>query len=410
MATILLAWELGGGMGHLLPLRGIGEVLVKRGHRVIAAVRDLSRVGQLFAGSGIAFLQAPIYQGKRMAAGERVSGFAHILASTCFGDDGVMGKLFEAWNDVLDQVKPDLLVADHAPSALLAVRGKTIPCVNMGLAFCCPPDVSPLPYWWSSREESPAEEVATFEESLLQRVNRLLENKGRPRLKRLSQLFNQIDDVVLATYRELDPYGDRAKGRYWGHWHVGSGVEPVWPEGAGPKIYAYLKPFPALEGLLNELRRMNCPALVLSGGISLALQARYASELLRFEERPLHMGQVAARCDVAILNAGHGTMASLLLAGKPLLLVPLYTEQLLNSQGVERLGAGRWVLPNERGRVGLMLEDVVSRESYREAAQGFAKRYAGFLPGQQLPALADRLEGLVGKKPRHCTAAAAAVS
>ena len=109
MATILLAWELGGGMGHLLPLRGIGEVLVKRGHRVIAAVRDLSRVGELFAGSGIAFLQAPIYQGKRMVAGEKISGFAHILASACFGDDGVMGKLFVAWNGVFDQVMPDLL-------------------------------------------------------------------------------------------------------------------------------------------------------------------------------------------------------------------------------------------------------------------------------------------------------------
>ncbi len=39
MSTILFAWELGGGLGHLVQLRPPAEALAARGHRVLAAVR-----------------------------------------------------------------------------------------------------------------------------------------------------------------------------------------------------------------------------------------------------------------------------------------------------------------------------------------------------------------------------------
>jgi hypothetical protein len=53
MATVLLTWELGAGIGHLMNLRPIGEELVKRGHRVIAAVRFLSRAQEILGSAGI---------------------------------------------------------------------------------------------------------------------------------------------------------------------------------------------------------------------------------------------------------------------------------------------------------------------------------------------------------------------
>ena len=42
MPTVLLAWELGGGLGHFMNLRPLAEGLRRRGHRVVAALRDLS--------------------------------------------------------------------------------------------------------------------------------------------------------------------------------------------------------------------------------------------------------------------------------------------------------------------------------------------------------------------------------
>jgi UDP:flavonoid glycosyltransferase YjiC (YdhE family) len=59
MATILLTWELGGGMGHLANLAPLARGLAERGHRVTAALSDLSRAHRAFAGVPVAFFQAP---------------------------------------------------------------------------------------------------------------------------------------------------------------------------------------------------------------------------------------------------------------------------------------------------------------------------------------------------------------
>jgi UDP:flavonoid glycosyltransferase YjiC (YdhE family) len=240
--------------------------------------------------------------------------------------------------------------------------------------------------------------VVRDEQTLTDNVNRLLVAQRRPTLQRLGQLFNDIDEVILATYREFDHFGPRPKMRYWGHWPFGPGAAPVWPPGDGPKIYAYLKPFPQLEEFLKELRRHGSPTILLSGGIDKALQERFAAPTMRFEERPLDLRRVAAECDLAVLNANHGTAAALLLAGKPCVLAPLYLEQLMFARKVERLSAARLVLKDTTLSEGFIGEALAS---CRTGAATFAKRYAGWMPGQQLPELVDRLHQLAQRPASH---------
>jgi UDP:flavonoid glycosyltransferase YjiC (YdhE family) len=393
MATVLLAWELGAGIGHLMNLRPIGRELVKRGHRVVAVVRDLLSVDEVFAGTGIAFMPAPIIPRRGPAPYEPTLGFAHILGNIGFANERALATLFAAWNTIFDQVRPDLVVADHSPTALLALRGCPIRRVNIGLGFFCPPDTFPLPIWTRPNDGGvTSSEMARVEQELTGKVNRILETHRRPKVQRLGQLFNEIDEVFLATYREFDHYGPQPKLRYWGHWPFAPGVEPVWPAGSGPKIYAYLKPFGRLEALLHELRQSGSPTIVLSGGIDPALQARYAGPTMRYEQRPLDLRRVAAECDLAVLNANHGTAAALLLAGKPCVLAPMYLEQLMFARKVEQLGAARLVLKDEVPLTGI-LEQTLG--ACRESAQAFAQRYAAFQPGSQIPELVDRLHQLV---------------
>ena len=59
MATVLLTWELGGGSGHLVNLLPLAKGLAGKGHRVFAALRDLSQVNRMFAGLEVSYLQAP---------------------------------------------------------------------------------------------------------------------------------------------------------------------------------------------------------------------------------------------------------------------------------------------------------------------------------------------------------------
>ena len=52
MATILFAWELGGGYGQLDPIFRLGGGLEAAGHKLHYAVRDLARAELCAAGPG----------------------------------------------------------------------------------------------------------------------------------------------------------------------------------------------------------------------------------------------------------------------------------------------------------------------------------------------------------------------
>lgn len=232
-------------------------------------------------------------------------------------------------------------------------------------------------------------------------MNKFLRARKRPELPCLAKLFNDIDDVILATYRELDHFGARPNMRYWGHWPFGTANKPQWPAGEGPKIYAYLKPFPGLEPLLQFLKQSGSPTVVFCGGIEQAVQDRFSCPTIRFETKPLDLQRVASESDLSITHAGHGTLAAFLLAGKPCAMIPPFVEQLLLSKRVEQLGAGRLATPDQPQGIMEAVREVMDNPKYRQGAQAFATRYAGFVPGQQIPSLVDRLETLLQREPKE---------
>ncbi|NIL96491.1 MAG: hypothetical protein GTO62_04940, partial [Planctomycetales bacterium] len=70
------------------------------------------------------------------------------------------------------------------------------------------------------------------------------------------------------------------------------GIPPTWPSGEGKRVFAYLKPFPALPKLLAMLNQLGCPAIVYGDAIPGAVRQRYRSETLQFEDQRLDLGLV----------------------------------------------------------------------------------------------------------------------
>jgi hypothetical protein len=105
--------------------------------------------------------------------------------------------------------------------------------------------------------------------------------------------------------------------------------------------------------------------------------------------------------DLGVLHAGQGATAAVLLAGKPLVQVPLVLEQKLTAEAVERLGAGVTASPADVADVARKLDAVLADDRYAAAAGAFAATHFGFDAASQVERMvarvAETLEGVAGR-------------
>lgn len=155
MATILLAWELGGGLGHLVNLQPLARGLSNRGHRVILVARDLSAAALVLSKDGIELLQTPPVERPARGIGLTYT-FAQLLYNCGFADPKRLTRRVALWRNWLHDLRPNLIVCDHSPTALLASRGLDIRRATISTGFFRPPDLSPLPNLQSASPPGPS--------------------------------------------------------------------------------------------------------------------------------------------------------------------------------------------------------------------------------------------------------------
>jgi UDP-N-acetylglucosamine:LPS N-acetylglucosamine transferase len=392
MATILLAWELGGGWGHHSRLAALSG-LTERGHRVVVALQD-ARSAAKFLPSNMVTVAAPKLRREKALLIPRPHSFAQLLHNIGFGDPIGLAHGLAQWTELFRDVKPDLVVADYSPTAMLALRGMPIKCGLIGTGFTVPLPEYPFRNLRAWRPVD-VKELSAFETRLTDTVNQVLRARGQPPLESLADLYRDPDLALLQTFPELDPYGERINVRYWGIGPYASGTAPIWPRGEGPKVFVYVRPFPALPSLLEHLNKRRVPTLVVCSGMPSHVIGRFESSTLKIESQPLNIAQVAREADLAILNGGHGTTSAMLLAGTPMLQVPVSLERTLNAHYASQLGAAESCPPDNAEKVISAFDSMLDSDRWKDAALRFAKKYAGFDPHRVGQDMLDAIEQLV---------------
>ncbi|MDO9454187.1 MAG: hypothetical protein Q7J29_15215 [Stagnimonas sp.] len=372
---ILLAWELGGGLGHLAPLRVLARHLQASGWDCIWAVRDLDAAARYLSVDGpeaVAHLhQAPLAQQAPQHPVDVQLNYASTLFSCGYDEPLTLAVRLKAWCALMQQTGCTRVIANHAPSAMLAARVLGLPSAPTGTGFSVPPALTPFPPYLP--DANPAV-MLDNEHKVTGVINQALATLGADALPQLQALFDG-SVAGLFTYPETDHYAAlRGKGHLGLH-DLSEGAPVQWGVAREPRVFAMLNPSAGTPALLRALAALSAQVVVKLRGIKPASLTALQRPGWVVTEQAVSLRQAAETCDLFIGHGAHGATVEALLAGKRLLLLPDQRERLMLAQRLSATGMATQLPTADVAAYGTALRRLLD-ESAPQTAVAFAARHA----------------------------------
>ena len=321
MAQLLFVWELGANLGHLSRDLILARVSRDAGHQIIIAVADLVTATSVFEQDGFTLVQAPLIR-ISIKRSQAPVNYADMLLHEGYDDIAGLKAAIVGWIGLYKLAKPDLVIFNHAPTALIAARIRKLNVLMVGTGFEIPPPISPPPSFrpW---QEIPQSILQHAENQVLVHINHLLINNGQPPLQHLHCLF-KATQVQLNTFPELDPFGPRIYCDYLGPIYklpTSATVSTIdWESQSKKRIFAYLRPnMDSCKKVLDALQSIDAEIICAIPNMPLEWLNHYSK--LRLFPHPVDITSLLSTADL-VITYGSGTIATALLAGSPVLLVP----------------------------------------------------------------------------------------
>ncbi len=380
MATVLLTYEFGSGLGHVNRLIAVARRLGPE-HRLVFALphSEDARPGIAAAFGNRAVVRPAVQWPVPTDPGASLvptHTFADVLRLFGFGAAALLGSAVERWRRLVDDVAPELIIADFAPTLQIAVPDA--PILVVGNGYTVPPSGFPLPPMRPWENAVPAASRAN-EAGLLEGVNRIRARDGGPAVNHLADLFSGRSTFVC-TLREFDPYAPHRVGPVTFPFNVPH--MPVGPPAAqrnGPTIFAYLPAtHPCLDTVLAALSRLGERAHVYVTGANSHALARRCRANVAFLTKPADFPRVIPQARLLIHHGGLGTAYGGLAAGTPQLLLPVNLEHLITSRALASAGValGFNKPPPEQDALETAIKRLTEEPGWTDRALAHAVRVA----------------------------------
>jgi len=384
MAHVHLCWELGGGLGHAGRLKLLAQGVIAAGHAVSLSVRDLAVAQTLLADLAVPVLQAPVWGHRAVGLPDNRGNLAEIILEYGYLEANGLAGLVRGWRALFTLTGADVVIGDYAPTALLAARTLGLRSVSVGIGFTLPPPGRALPHLRDWEAIAP-QRLAQAEARVLDVANAVLARHGAAPLAWAADLF--LGDVPLMTaWPELDHYGRDDDGRGAGvEWlgpmfAAGAGMAPKWPDGAGPRVFAYLKSGHADHAaVLAALARAGCRVLCYIPEVANGKPPPVPMPGILYARKPVDLARALAGADWCVCHGGEATVAQALLAGVPLLLLPMQVEQFLLSRRIAAAGLAVNIATPPPDWPAL-IRTALATPGFAAQAGAFAASHAGYCP------------------------------
>ena len=354
---MLLAWELGEGLGHLPPLKAIALALQPLGVKPVFALRETHNVGAALRDFNAPVFVAPHWS-KPAAPPFKTGSFADILGANGYTTGERAAGLIGAWDRLIDHVKPDAIVCEHAPSAMLSAFGR-IPVAFVGNGFAVPPaDEAQFPPYTPGVGSPEGQDV------VLEAVSVALRRLGRPAPATLTAPFRG-DFRGVYSFPLIDSYRAVRRERVLGPIEP---QPPLAPLPDRPRLFVYSAvDFARIDALFQCLMDIGPEASVYLRGNLGPRAAILRSRGVEVFDKPQPFAEIMPRASVVFSHAGSGFTNAALASGRPHITFPRHFEAKASAMGLEQAGCG----------IRLNTLDVESfRAAYRRAHMDEAMRDA----------------------------------
>ena len=388
----LLTWELGSG-GHFVPTLRLAAALKRRGlgvdfaalrpHAIPASERSFDRL-----------FQAPVLP--RTTRIERHFGpmgpvarsYVEVLMDHEFDLPLVACRQVQAWRSLLDLARPDILIADFSPGAVLAARNR-IPTVAFGSPFCVPSaDKGRFPPFFPEHPVSIENEIA-----VLEGIRAALEEQGGPGVNDLVEAIVPPAQFPQG-FTELDPYAACRSEELFPPIVEQCAVDAR----AGTDVLVFLprdlKTYPAI---IEALLALDGPVRIDDRDMHPDTRRRLSEGGVRIEPEIFDSNKIASCASVVVSHGGFHTVVRALLAGVPQVVIAGDAEKLVHAQVLQRLGVGVGLNLNRLTSLALQdaIKTVAHDPKYAGKARALAPEFRRRHIGDTIEAIADRIVGSI---------------
>lgn len=366
MATFLCVWELGGGLGHVMRLKPIAEQLQLLGHRVVFVVQSLPRV-RFLSEAGFECIQAPLLMAKQ--GDLPPDSMARILARRGYWDSSTLKGLVSKWLAIYQDIAPDLIVIDYAPTAILSAKVVKIPVVAVGSGFSFPPrnrwacNLKP----WNSDAG-----LRATEERVVANINTVGREYGLKSLCYAAELFYGNKNFIYEL-PETDIYKRSSSSYVIKKIEPNGFPVPKWRVSNKIKVAGYLKGgFKENERIIEALEKLDVEAILAIPGY----QGREPVGNVVIYKKPIDLIALIKGADVAVFHAGN-TINDVLLNGKVSLLAPTQVEQFHFAGRMQRNGYGE-IIDFDVSDLTAQFLSVIKNKHYKSNVERVREKYSAY--------------------------------
>ncbi len=330
MRTILYAWEIGDGFGHIRNLVAVCRALPE--HRAAFTIPDgQAGARQYLHDQGFDEVYAfkrpgPIALTRWLPpfAEYRAASFLDVLTCYAYDSPARFRSLYNQVEEVLDVVQPDFVVDESAPTFLLAAQGRART-IATGTSYGTPQTVTEAGSRYPQLDDRPLTSLLDEEDLAAVMASAL----GRTR--ELPEWF-AADAILPLCYPEMDLY-ETARD-------AGSvGVGPIVQFGPMPVTsgtqFAYLSAkHPNVRRILESLRATGVPTRAYVNGGDFTRESRGSLTVVdQFD-----LGEELAACARVVHHGSAGLMQAAMGAGRAQFVFPYHAENTQNCAKMWRLG------------------------------------------------------------------------